>query len=60
MRLAPGEHPDFPDGHDDKTHFNAFGAREICKLVVRELRAFPFAADFLKDEMVHVASAASV
>ena len=50
VRLSPGEHPDFPDGHDDKTHFNAFGAREICKLVVKELRAFPFAADYLKDE----------
>ena len=26
VRLAPGENPDFPDGHDDKTHFNAYGA----------------------------------
>ena len=27
VRLQPGENPDFPDGHDDKTHFNAEGAK---------------------------------
>ena len=50
VRLAPGEHPDFPDGHDDKTHFNAYGANEICKLVVGEMRAYPVCAKYLKDE----------
>ena len=48
VRLAPGENPDFPDGHDDKTHFNATGAERICRLVVEELRAFDFSADFLQ------------
>ncbi len=48
VRLAPGEHPGFPDGHDDKTHFNAFGAEAICRLVVQELWRFPFASVFLK------------
>ena len=48
VRLRPGEHPDFPAGHDDKTHFNAFGAESICRLVVRELRAYPVPASFLK------------
>lgn len=33
VRLAPGKHPDFPDGHDDKTHFNADGAAVIARLV---------------------------
>jgi len=38
VRLAPGENPDFPNGHDDKTHFNAEGARIICGLVAKSLR----------------------
>ena len=38
VRLRPGEHPDFPDGHDDKTHFNAYGARCVAELAVKDLR----------------------
>ena len=49
VRLAPGENPDFPEGHDDKTHFNAFGAETICGLVVREMRQYPVCAGFLKE-----------
>ena len=49
VRLKPGEHPDFPDGHDDKTHFNAYGADRICALVVRELRQYPQCAAYLRD-----------
>lgn len=49
VRLAPGENPDFPEGHDDKTHFNAYGAKEICRLVVREMRQYPVCAAFLKE-----------
>ena len=48
VRLKPGEDPDFPDGHDDKTHFNAYGAQEICKLVVSELKQHPQCAAYLK------------
>ena len=48
VRLAPGEHPDFPDGHDDKTHFNAYGAQEIVKLIVKELKQYPACAAYLK------------
>ena len=48
MRLAPGENPDFPDGHDDKTHFNAYGAEEICRLVVNGMRRIPTCVPFLK------------
>ncbi len=50
VRLAPGENPDFPDGHDDKTHFNAYGAGVICRLVVKEMRQYPVCAQYLKDE----------
>ena len=50
VRLAPGENPDFPEGHDDKTHFNAYGAGEICKLVVAEMRRYPVCAAMLKEE----------
>ena len=39
VRLKKGEHPDFPDGHDDRTHFNARGAEMICGLVAESLRA---------------------
>ena len=52
VRLKPGENPDFPDGHDDRTHFNSMGAERICALVVRELRQYPQCAAFLKDEYV--------
>ena len=48
VRLGPGEHPDFPDGHDDRTHFNALGAETMAGLVVKELKQYPFSAAFLK------------
>ena len=50
VRLAPGQHPDYPDGHDDRTHFNAYGADVICRLVTEEMRAYPVCAGFLKAE----------
>lgn len=37
VRLKPGEHPDFPDGHDDLTHFCALGAERIARLVAEGL-----------------------
>ncbi len=48
VRLAPGENPDFPDGHDDPTHFNAYGAEEICRLAVEEMRAYLVCEALLK------------
>ena len=48
VRLAPGENPDFPDGHDDKTHFNAYGAKMIAELVADEMRKIPACAAYLK------------
>lgn len=38
MQLKPGEHPNYPDGRDDNTHFNELGARLIAQLVLEELR----------------------
>jgi pectinesterase len=38
--LEPGEHPNYPAGHRDDTHFNELGARKMAELVlvaVREL-----------------------
>ena len=49
VRLAPGEHPDFPDGHDDKTHFNSYGAEQIAALVARELKQIPACAALIRD-----------
>ena len=50
VRLAPGENPDFPDGHDDKTHFNAHGAEVICDLLVGEMRKLPVCLPFLNED----------
>lgn len=38
-QLKPGEHPNYPDGKDDNTHFNELGARLIAQLVLKEIRA---------------------
>jgi lysophospholipase L1-like esterase len=37
-QLKPGEHPNYPDGKDDNTHFNELGARLIAQLVLKEIR----------------------
>lgn len=36
--LEPGEHPNYPEGERDNTHFNETGAEEIARLVVQEIR----------------------
>jgi lysophospholipase L1-like esterase len=41
MQLEPGEHPNYPDGRNDNTHFNELGARKIGQLVlygIKELK----------------------
>ena len=35
--LEPNEHPNYPDGQKDNTHFNEFGARKIAELVLAEI-----------------------
>lgn len=36
--LEPGEHPNYPEGKKDDTHFNELGAREMAQLVLKEMR----------------------
>ncbi len=38
LQLKPGEHPNYPDGKIDNTHFNELGARLIAQLVLQELK----------------------
>lgn len=38
LQVKPGEHPNYPDGKEDNTHFNELGARLIAQLVLKELR----------------------
>lgn len=37
-QLKPGEHPNYPDGVEDNTHFNEYGARRIAELVLAEIK----------------------
>ncbi|MVN77392.1 GntR family transcriptional regulator [Hymenobacter sp. HMF4947] len=39
MELAPGDHPNYPLGRHDNTHFNELGARKMAQLVVADLKA---------------------
>ena len=39
LQLKPGEHPNHPQGKDDNTHFNEFGARLVAQLVLKEIRS---------------------
>lgn len=36
--LSPGEHPNYPDGKKDDTHFSELGARKIAQIVLQESR----------------------
>jgi lysophospholipase L1-like esterase len=36
--LQPGEHPNYPDGKIDNTHFNELGARAVAQIVLQEIR----------------------
>ena len=38
MQLAPGEHPAYPEGQKDNTHFNEYGARRMAQLVLAGLK----------------------
>ncbi|HYC28438.1 MAG TPA: rhamnogalacturonan acetylesterase [Chitinophagaceae bacterium] len=39
LQLQPGEHPNYPAGKIDNTHFNELGARLMAQLVLKEIRA---------------------
>ena len=36
--LQPGEHPNYPDGKADDTHFSELGARKVAELVLAEIK----------------------
>ena len=36
--LRPGEHPNYPTGREDDTHFNELGARKMAELVLHEIQ----------------------
>lgn len=38
LQLKPGEHPNYPDGKEDNTHFNELGARLIAQLILKEIK----------------------
>lgn len=37
LQLKPGEHPNYPDGKEDNTHFSELGARLVAQLVLNEI-----------------------
>lgn len=38
LQLKPGEHPNYPEGKEDNTHFNELGARLIAQIVLDEIK----------------------
>jgi lysophospholipase L1-like esterase len=38
MQLEPMQHPNYPEGQKDNTHFSEFGARRMAELVLAEIR----------------------
>ncbi|MDB5211807.1 MAG: rhamnogalacturonan acetylesterase [Sediminibacterium sp.] len=39
MQLEPGEHPFYPEGSKDNTHFNELGARKMAQIVLAGIRS---------------------
>jgi lysophospholipase L1-like esterase len=39
LQLQPGEHPNYPEGKNDNTHFSELGARKVAQLVLAEIKA---------------------
>lgn len=38
LQLAAGEHPNYPEGKNDNTHFNELGARLMAQIVLSEIK----------------------
>ena len=38
MQLEVGEHPNYPEGRNDNTHFNELGARLIAEIVLTDIK----------------------
>lgn len=50
VRIPAGEHPRYPDRHDDMTHFNADGAKVIAGLVADWMRDTADLAHLIRTE----------
>ncbi len=49
LQLKPGEHPNYPDGKNDNTHFNELGARLIAQIVLTGIKEYELP---LKDRII--------
>ena len=38
LHLKPGEHPNYPEGKEDNTHFGELGARLVAQAVLSEIK----------------------
>jgi lysophospholipase L1-like esterase len=38
VQLKAGEHPNYPEGREDNTHFSELGARLIAQLVLKDIK----------------------
>lgn len=38
LQMQPGEHPNYPDGKNDNTHFSELGARKMAQIVLSEVK----------------------
>ena len=50
LQLQPDEHPNYPEGKQDNTHFNELGARKMAQIVLAEVKALnlPLAEKIVK------------
>lgn len=39
LQVEPGEHPNYPDGKIDNTHFNELGARKMAQIVLANIKS---------------------
>ncbi len=49
LQLKPNDHPNYPEGKEDNTHFNELGARLIAQIVLAEIKKLNLE---LKDRIV--------
>lgn len=48
LQLKPGEHPNYPAGKEDNTHFSELGARLVAQLVLDEIKkTLPALANYI-------------
>jgi lysophospholipase L1-like esterase len=38
LQLKPGQHPNYPEGKEDNTHFSELGARLVAEIALEEIR----------------------